>query len=123
MIMKRILASLLIIVLLSSCMTVDSIPYSGAGITSALERKDYKVLGDVKVKGTVTNILGMFTFGGKGYEDLLAEAKEIYPECDAVINVYQDRGGKIILGIYNTLSFTLIGTAIDIIDSTEVTAP
>lgn len=116
MLMKKIIVfSLLAVLLLSSCMSTTR-PYGDAGITTALERKDYKILGEVTMDATHHNILGVFSFGGKGYEDLLALAKETYPECDAVINIYEDRTDSIYFGIYNKLGSKLIGTAVDIIE-------
>ncbi len=117
---KTILAIFLVLFLLTGCVTFGKFPAEEAGITTALERKDYKILGEVKVKGTVSNILGFITFGGKGYEDLLAQARSQYEDCDAVINIYQDKSSLMVLGVYNSQSVTLIGTAIDIIEDDEV---
>ena len=111
---KTIVIALLICLLVSltACTTSFKDGFKDAGITSVLKEKDYEILGQVTMHSTVKNILCLFTFGGKGYEDFLEKAKEKYPECDAVINIYEDTDQSFILGIYNTFKHNYIGTAI-----------
>ena len=112
---SAILILALALVLLASCANIKQ-PAASSGITTALVEKDYEVLGRVKLEAKVTNILGMFSFGGKGYADLLEAAIELYPETDDVINVYVDNTGSTILGVYNTFGKVLTGTAIKYVD-------
>ena len=48
------------------------------------------VLGEVSLEGTTTNVLGLFTFGGIRYTNLLAEARRKYGPVDDVVNVSVD---------------------------------
>lgn len=116
--MKKVTVSIILVlslVLLASCMTAKQ-PYKSAGITTALVEKDYEILGEVQINAKITNIIGLFTFGGKGYAELLEEAKKVYPETDAVINIYEDTTGLTVLGIYNTWGKKLTATAVKFVD-------
>ncbi len=115
---KTIVITLLLCLLVSltGCATSFKEGFKGAGLTSDLKEKDYEILGPVTLHSTITNIMGIVTFGGKGYEDLLKEAKNIYSDCDAVINIYEDTDGSFILGVYNTFKHNYVGTAIKFVD-------
>lgn len=114
--MRKLIAFLLLVlVVATSCVTTTQ-PLNNAGITTALAEKDYEVLGQITMKAKITNILGLFSFGGKGYEDLLEKAKEEYPDTDVVIDIYEDQDTMVILGLYNRFGKVLTGTAIKFIE-------
>lgn len=122
--MKKLFIPLIISTLLfSSCISSDTRPLSAPESSLLLEKKDFRILGEVKVKVSRRNILGLFSFGGGGYEDLLAKAREVYPESDSVVNIYEDISSSLYFGIYNSITTTLIGTAIDIKDDDSGRAP
>lgn len=108
---KLFLVALVVCLVLTSCATGKTGLYD-AGVTTNLVEKDYEILGPVEVKGTITNVLGFFQWGGKGYGDLIAEAKALYPETDAVIDIYEDVSESMIMLVYNTFTRTYYGTAI-----------
>lgn len=83
-----------------------------SGVTTNLETKKYEILGPVTLDGKVTNICFFWTFGGKGYSELMEEAKRLYPEADAVIDIYVDNNASTILGVYNKFGKSYYGTAI-----------
>ena len=55
-----------------------------------LERVTYTVLGDVRLERSYTRVLGLFEKGGITYADFLDEARRIYPDTDAIIDVHLD---------------------------------
>lgn len=117
--MKRnlILVSVLFLALMfTSCYTGITKPVKSPEIVSTLTRSDYKILGDVSISSDIHNVLGIVSWGGCGYADLLKKAKEQYPDANAVINLYEDRGTQMILGIYNKFTKTITGSAVHIID-------
>lgn len=112
--MKRTLLIVIVLVSLLSltgCVSAKT-GYSDSGVTTSLVPKEYEVLGEISFDGTVTNILGLFTFGGKGYEELLQKAKGRYPGADAVIDIYKDYRASSLLGVYNTWRYSYYGTVI-----------
>ena len=104
----------LIVLVSTSCAT--RMPYAEAGLVGNLAEKDYEILGPVKVSGLNHNILGFIGWGGIGYNDLLEEAKRLYPETDAVINILEDRKSFTVALIYNNFGVELSGLAIKYID-------
>lgn len=54
------------------------------------DAEDIEVLGTVNGTGTSANILFLFSRGDNGYQKLLKEAKQKYPDMDALINFYWD---------------------------------
>ena len=54
------------------------------------EAKDFDVLGTVTGQGESMNILFLVSLGDNGYQQLLRQAKEKYPDMDALINFYWD---------------------------------
>ena len=110
-----ILSVFAVFVLLSSCST----SYEEAGLTGEVVAKDYEVLGPVYVSGSNHNILGIIGWGGIGYNDLLAEARKLYPETDAVINVTKDVKTFNVLLFYNSFGFDLSGLAIRYVDNAD----
>ncbi len=112
--MKKTLIIVLAVVAvlsLSSCVSAKR-GLGDAGVTTSLAPREYEELGTINFDGTITNILGLFTFGGKGYEELLAAARETYPEADAVIDIYKDYKASSILGVYNSWTYSYYGTVI-----------
>lgn len=117
--MKKILvvlAVLLIALTFTSCYTGVTVPVKSPEIVSTLTRSDYKILGDVSITSDIYNVLGIVSWGGCGYNDLLKKAKELYPDANAVINLYEDKGAELILGVYNRFTKTITGSAVHIID-------
>lgn len=117
--MKRTLLSVLTVIFIlttTSCYSAITKPVKAPDIVSSLTRSDYEILGDVSISSDVHNILGIVSFGGEGYNSLLVEAKKKYPSCDAVINLYEDKGHMLVLGVYNKFHRTITGTAIHIFD-------
>lgn len=106
-----IVISLVFLLALTGCVSAKT-GYNDSGVTTSLVPKEYEVLGKISFDGTVTNILGLFSFGGKGYEELLQKAKGTYPGADAVIDIYKDYKASSILGVYNTWTYSYYGTVI-----------
>ena len=106
-----IIAAVCAVLMLTGCMTAKE-GLSDSGVTTALVPKEYEVLGTIEFDGTIKNVLGFVTWGGKGYEELLAEAVALYPEADAVIDIYKDYKASMILGVYNTWTTSYYGTVI-----------
>ncbi len=106
-----IIAAVCAVLMLTGCMTAKE-GLSDSGVTTSLVPREYEVLGSIEFDGTVKNVLGLFTWGGKGYEELLEEAVELYPEADAVIDIYKDYKASMILGVYNTWTTSYYGTVI-----------
>jgi len=116
--MKKLTIVLLIVLslfTLSSCASMKE-PYQAAGVKSVLVEKDYEVLGQITVNSTVKNVLGLFTWGGKGYEEVLEAAKEAYPETDEIINIYVDKKASSYFLVYNTWGYNITCTAIKYVD-------
>lgn len=109
-----IVAVCVLLLVVTGCSSIT--PLKSGGVTTSLVEKDYKVLGRVNLNCSVTNIMLFFSFGGKGYEDLLDAAKKQYPTCDEVINVSEDAKTFTVLGVYNRFGKVLSGTAIEYID-------
>ncbi len=115
--MRKILVVALVIMgvfMCTSCAT--KVPYSDAGLVGDLIDKDYEVLGPVSVSGKVHNILGIIGWGGIGYNDLLEEARRLYPEADAVINVTEDMTTFTVALFYNNFGWDFSGLAIKYVD-------
>jgi|WetSurMetagenome_2_1015567.scaffolds.fasta_scaffold807451_2 hypothetical protein len=51
---------------------------------------DFDVLGTVTGQGESMNVLMIFSQGDNGYQSLLAQAQQKYPNTDALINFYWD---------------------------------
>lgn len=80
-------------------------------IESTLPAKDYEILGRVCVDSIRVNLVFI------GYESaslarLYKEAKDIYPDCDEIINVYTDIHGFQILYFLGFQSITRSGLSI-----------
>ena len=112
--MKKLLIVAMVLVLAVSCST--RLPYKDAGLVGNVIEKDYEVLGPVSVSGTVHNVLGFIQWGGFGYNDILEEARELYPEADAVINITQDVRNFSVAFFYNSFGMDFSGLAIKYID-------
>ena len=52
--------------------------------------EDLEVLGTVTGGGESSNVLLLFSQGDNGYQQLLRNAKQKYPDMDALINFYWD---------------------------------
>lgn len=104
------------LVLLPGCVSTTTQARRDPNITTNLARKDYEVLGPVTMESDVTSILGIIYFGGKGYADLLAEAQRLYPEANALIDIYRDQKNVTILGVYNRFGMIYSATAIKVTD-------
>ncbi|NLZ67676.1 MAG: hypothetical protein GX903_01560 [Spirochaetales bacterium] len=112
---KTIIVAVCVLVLvITGCSSI--MPLSNAGVVTNLVEKDYKVLGKVDIDCSITNILFFISFGGKGYKDLIDQARLQYPTCDEVINICEDRKNFTVLGVYNRFGKVLSGTAIEYID-------
>lgn len=105
-----------LLVTLTSC-TSYRLPSKEAGLVGNLIEKDYEILGPVTVSGRVHNLFWIFGFGGIGYKDILEEARELYPETDAVINITKDRTSFSLLLIYNNFGYEFTGLAIKYLDT------
>ncbi len=111
-----IILTLVLTLILSSCLT-SKFGYKDYGIHTNLVKKDYEVLGTVSMKSTINNILWLVSYGGKGYSDLLAEAKSLYPEADAVIDIAEDVHTKYYFGFFNQITREYTGTVIKYLES------
>lgn len=111
---KLIILSLIAILIFASCSTVS--PSKEAGLVSSLAEKEYEILGTITKDYTVRSLMGIITWGGGGYADLLEEAKELYPEMDEIINIRKDSKTTAILGIYNRFTKTFSATVIKFVD-------
>lgn len=80
-------------------------------VTVKLEPKTYDILGDVAIEGTTRSIMGLFTWGGATYYDLIQKAQKIY-KADDVINISLDKRAGIFLGVYYTNTYVLRGIAV-----------
>ncbi len=107
---KALFLLLAVVLVLTSCTTFEPIP---AQTVTALDPEDYTVLGEVVMQSSQKSILGI-TFGGDGYAELLAEAKEKYPSTDHVIDVYADVKYFNAFPFYQSRTVTLYGTAVDV---------
>jgi len=75
----------------------------------------YEILGDISLTETMTNVLGVFMFGGAGYEDLLNEAQKKYNTFGSffdVVNISVDRKVVSFLGIVTQVDIIMRGTVI-----------
>lgn len=104
------IALIAVLTLASSCVSV-SVPGKDSGIVVNLEPKAYSFAGDVMIEGTVTSILGLITWGGATYYDLLQKAREMYG-ADDVINVTLDTKTTMFFGLYIAQTYVLHGMAI-----------
>lgn len=117
--MKKALFALLLatsLALLPGCVSMTR-GTRDPDVTTNLARKDYEILGPVSIESDLTSILGLVNFGGKGYSDLLEKAKTLYPETDALIDLYTDARNVIVLGIYNRSTVVYSATAIKVTDA------
>ena len=112
---KTLSLVLVVFVLLTSCASI-TVPHSATEVKTELVAKDYEVLGNVHMPSTIKSIFGLFSFGGRGYTDLLEYAQDIHPECDKVIDIYHDHKSMLLLGFYNSKSTLITGTAIKFVD-------
>ena len=55
-----------------------------------LERAAYTLLGEVRIERSWTRVLGLFESGGITYAEFLDEARRIYRDTDAIIDVHLD---------------------------------
>lgn len=109
--MKRFgLIVVLCLIFLTSCASF-SVPVERSGIKTVLESKGYEIVGDVKIEGTITSVMGMLTWGGAGYSDLLDKAKKSF-KADEVINVSTDIKYSLFFGVFYSQTYILRGTAI-----------
>ncbi len=106
----------LVILSLTGCQT--RMPHEGTGLVAGVVDKDYEILGPVTMSCKTHNILGIISWGGAGYRDLLDEAKRLYPETDAVINITQDTENYTVALVYNYFGYELTGLAIKYLPAT-----
>jgi len=55
-----------------------------------LERASYTILGEVRMERQWTRVLGLFESGGITYAEFIDEARRIYRDTDAIIDVHLD---------------------------------
>ncbi|HOV94973.1 MAG TPA: hypothetical protein PLT87_08835 [Spirochaetales bacterium] len=108
--MALIVVALALVLLLSSCMSI-SYPGKSGGLVANLEPQKYEILGEVKLEGTRHTILGIISYGGATYDDLLEKAKAQY-QADDVINISLDNKSYAVLGVYISQTYVLRGQAI-----------
>lgn len=78
-----------------------------------LSENDYEVLGPVTLSGGTTKVLGLIESGSeKGYAALLEEARKLYPETNALININVEDDKTHVLGIYKKTVKVYSATAI-----------
>ena len=80
----------------------------------------YEILGPISAKGTTEIFIGLFSFGGIQYIDLLNEAEKLYKPQGFfdVVNVSVDKEFVALsFGIVTKIHTTLRGTAIRYIDA------
>jgi len=79
-----------------------------------LNSSDIEILGPVEVSTSSMRILLLVSWGDNSYGELLKEAKEVYPETEALINVYTDTDCTSVLFsvIYQKVTTRMTGTAI-----------
>lgn len=104
--MKKILLLLALILpmFLTSCVSKPT-------IESTLPAKDYEILGRVSVDSIRVNLV-FIGYESASLASLYKEAKDIYPDCDEIINVYTDIHGFQILYFLGFQSITTSGLAI-----------
>lgn len=88
-----LLVAIAFIAVAVACSTTggESIPATYEFTPGIQSGRQYEILGEVVLDGTIRKVLGVQTSSGKGYSDFLALAKSMYPDCDALINCYIDR--------------------------------
>ena len=101
---------LLIVITITSCASI-SFPGYENGVTVTLEPKTYDILGDVVIEGTTSSVLGIVTWGGATYYDLIKKAQKNYT-ADDVINISLDKKAGMFLGVYYTYTYVLRGIAV-----------
>ena len=76
---------------LTGCMTDVSnwYPYWNAEPVR-LQRSSYIILGEVVLEKQWINVLGIYQSGGITYASFLAEARRLYKETDAIIDIHLD---------------------------------
>lgn len=107
--MKKII--LLVIAILSVSCTTVKVPGYNSGVTVDLTEIEYSILGEVVLEGTQVRILGIISWGGATYYELLQEAKEKY-NADDVINISLDQKNSAFLGLFSTQKYIIRGIAI-----------
>ena len=116
---KRFILPLTFLVFLCSIAFVScttTMPFSGGLGSVTLESRPYKVLGNVVYEGSTKILFTSIAWGGATYADLLKKAHELYPKCDAVINVVVDREVFTVGNIWQTITYKMSGTAIRFTD-------
>ena len=91
----------------------------------AIEGRDYTILGTVQLEKKWFGILGfsiaaghvatdvyVFQKGGVSYSDLLAEARNQYPDADAVVDIQVDYEGSTYAVFYSQRKNIVTGVAI-----------
>ena len=109
---KTLLLVLSVLLLFAVGCSTARVPETINSSVITLEPGTYEVLGNVELTSTNNNIMFLFEFGGKGYDDLLEKAKSIYAECDDVVNVHVEQKGSLYLGVYNYQKRVISGTAV-----------
>ena len=87
----------------------SSTSISGYGVTTNLATREYKELGKVVIPGQIS------------YSDLLSKAKELYPDCDALIDVIQEDTISTLLFVIKIPKRTTTATAIQWLDDFSAT--
>ena len=119
---KRFILPLTFLVFLCSIAFVScttTMPFSGGLGSVTLESRPYKVLGTVTYEGSANILFGFIRWGGATYEDLLKKAHELYPKCDAVVNVVVDREVFTVGSMWQTITYKMSGTAIRFTDKKQ----
>ena len=104
--MKKILLLLALILpmFFTSCVSKPT-------IESTLPAKDYEILGRVSVDSIRVNLV-FIGYESESLARLYKEAKDIYPDCDEIINVYTDIHGFQFFYLLGFQSITRSGLAI-----------
>lgn len=113
---KVVFAGLLAIsvVLLIGCVNTREIT-ADPGVKGEVARKNYEIVGTVSIEKPVHTILGIFSWGGSTYKELLAQAQEM--GADGIINIYKDRKDFRILIFYWSYTDIITATAIKYLDA------
>ncbi len=115
---KVIILGIVVLLVVTSCGSIR-LPYDDVGLVADVVSKDFEVLGPVSISSEIHNVLGIVSWGGTGYVDLLDKARELYPETDAVINITEDMNRFSIFIFYNKFGRDLSGLAIKYVDNVD----
>lgn len=102
----------LLAVSFTGCTTSRNV--GNAGATVELAPIEYEIVGNITVDGNLHNVLGLFSWGGPTYEELLKEAREM--GGDDVINIYEDKTDSGFFPIYYQTKTVFNATVIKYLD-------